>query len=132
MRRKWLFLLVLLAPLGCVTPENIQPPSFDVANLRLGSPGLFSQELKIDLKIGNPNDFDIPLTGLAFKLEVNGEHFAEGLSNESVTLPRLGYANVRVTGNANTLSILRQLSPWGPGKRSNTACMATPMWGVLA
>jgi len=104
---------VLLAPLGCATPDNVLPPSINLTNLQLGSTGLLSQELKLDIKIGNPNDFDIPLTGLSFNLEVNGQPFADGLSNESVTVPRLSYATTRVTGNASTIGLIMQLMTIG-------------------
>ena len=113
MRSVWLLVLVFLVPLGCATPENVQPPSINLQNLQLGSTGLLSQELKLDVRIGNPNDFAIPLNGLSFKLEVNGQPFAEGLSNETVTVPRLGYATMRVTGNASTLGLIMQFMTLG-------------------
>jgi len=109
MRRLWLILFVLMAPAGCATPEKFEPPSIEIANLELGAGGLFSQQFRLDLRIGNPNDFDIPLNGLAFKLDVNGLPFAEGLSNTTITLPRLGYASLPVTGSTNTLSLVQQL-----------------------
>lgn len=117
MTRLYLFLLVLLAPLGCATPERVEPPSIDIANLQLASTGLFSQEFVMDLRIGNPNDFAIPLRGLSFKLDVNGLPFAEGLSNNAVTVPRLAYANMEVTGTTNTLSLMRQLMSVGNNDR---------------
>jgi LEA14-like dessication related protein len=104
---------LFLAPLGCATPENVQPPSVNLTNLQLGSPGLLSQALKISVRIGNPNDFDIPLTGLSFNLEVNGQPFAEGLSNESITVPRLGYANLKVDGTASTIGLIMQFMTLG-------------------
>lgn len=131
MRRLWLILFVLVAPLGCATPDNVQPPSIDLANLSLGSTGLLSQELKLDIKIGNPNDFAIPLTGLAFKLEVNGRPFADGLSNNSVTVPRLGYATMQVTGNTNTLSLIRQLMTLGNSDRIDYRLFGTAYGGRL-
>jgi len=109
MRRLWLILFVLLASPSCATPDNVQPPSIDIAGFRLESAVLLSQEFALDIKLGNPNDLAIPLTGLAFKLGVNGRPFAEGLSNHSVTVPRIAYANTQVTGTTNTLSLLRQI-----------------------
>ena len=113
MKRVWIILFVLLAPQGCATPDNVLPPSISLTNLQLGSTGLLSQELKLDIKIGNPNDFEIPLTGLSFNLEVNGQPFADGLSNETVTVPRLSYGTMRVTGNASTIGLIMQLMTIG-------------------
>lgn len=115
--KKLLAVLALLVPLGCVTPQDAKPPTIDLENLSLVSTGLLSQELRLHIKIGNPNDFAIPLTGLAFQLEVNGQPFADGLSNQSVTVPRLSYATVPVMGNTNTLSLIRQLMTLGDRDR---------------
>lgn len=117
MRRLLLVLFVLMAPAGCATPEKVVPPSIDIANLKLVASGLFSQEFVMDLRIGNPNDFDIPLTGMSFKLDVNGLPFAEGLSDRSVTVPRLAYAHTEVTGTTNTLSLMRQLMTLGNSEK---------------
>jgi LEA14-like dessication related protein len=116
MKKLWA-VLALLVPLGCATPEDARPPTIDLVNLSLVSTGIITQELRLDIKIGNPNDFAIPLTGLAFKLDVNGQPFADGLSNKSVTVPRLGYATVPVTGNTSTLSLLRQMMTLGDRDR---------------
>lgn len=115
--KRLLVVLALLVPLGCATPEDAKPPTIDLVNLSLVSTGLLSQELRLDIKIGNPNDFAIPLSGLSFNLDVNGQPFADGLSNQSVTVPRLSYATVPVTGNTNTLSLLRQLMTLGNSDR---------------
>ena len=96
--------------IGCASVNDTKPPSIQLSNLRLGNGGLLNQEMLIEIRIGNPNNFELPLTGLTFKLEVNGQPLADGLSNATVTVPRLGYATVPVTGNTNILSIFRQLT----------------------
>lgn len=131
MRKVWLIVLMAFIPLGCTTLEDVKPPSIDLANLQMGSAGLLSQELKLRIKIGNPNDFAIPLSGLSFKLEVNGLPFAEGLSNESVTVPRLSYADTRVTGNTNTLTLLRQLMTLGNNDKIDYRLHGTAYVGRL-
>ncbi len=104
------FSLLLTA---CASVGDVTPPSIQLANMRLASAGLLSQELVLQIRIGNPNDFDIPLNGLSFSLDVNGEPFAEGLSDESVTVPRLGYATMSVKGNTSTINLIRQLMALG-------------------
>ena len=131
MKRLLLILCILTGPPGCATPESFQPPSIDIANLKLASTGLFSQELLMDLRIGNPNDFAIPLNGLSFKLDVNGLPFAEGLSNYSVTVPRLSYATVQVNGTTNTLSLMRQLMSLGSSEKIDYRLHGTAHIGHL-
>jgi len=94
---------------SCASMEQVEAPSVQLANVTLGKPGLLAQEILVDLRVGNPNDFDLPLSGLTLRLDVNGQQFAEGLSDESVTVPRLSFTDVTVKGTVDTLSILRQM-----------------------
>tara|TARA_R110000868_G_scaffold1844_13_gene14660 strand:- start:8597 stop:9124 length:528 start_codon:yes stop_codon:yes gene_type:complete len=116
MKRYIAFAIVLLLA-GCASVDDARPPSIQLSNLRLGTGGLLNQELLIEIRIGNPNDFELPLTGLTFQLDVNGLPFADGLSNAAVTVPRLGYATVPVTGNTNIVSVFRQLMFLGKSDR---------------
>lgn len=116
---------------GCAGVDDAKPPSIQLSNLQLGDGGLLNQELLIEIRIGNPNNFDLPLTGLTFALEVNGQPFAEGLSNATVTVPRLGYASVPVTGNTNILSIFRQLMFLGKTDRISYRLHGTAYVGRL-
>lgn len=97
---------VLLA--GCSTAEP-EPPHVHVADLRLLDSTLFEQRFEINFRIGNPNDFALPLDGLTFDLEVNGESFARGFSNQRVTIPRLGEGNVSVAASTTLVELLRQI-----------------------
>jgi len=111
--------VVLLSLLltACASVGDVTPPTIQLSNMRLVSAGLLSQELLLQVRIGNPNDFDIPLKGLSFTLDVNGESFAEGLSNETVTVPRLGFATMSVSGSTSTLNLFRQLMALGNSDR---------------
>ena len=131
MRRLWLILFVLLASPSCATPDKVQPPSIDIASFRLESAVLLSQEFALDIKLGYSNDLAIPLAGLAFELEVNGRPFPEGLSNNSVTVPRLAYANTQVTGTTNTLSLLRQIVAVGTKDKIDYRLFGTARVGRL-
>lgn len=110
-------LLVVFVLFGCASVEDAMPPTVQLSNLKVGAPGLLSQELLLELRIGNPNDFDLPVNGLTFQLDVNDRRLADGLSNQSVTVPRLGYATVPVMANADTLAIVRQLMDLGKRER---------------
>lgn len=107
--KRFIAIALALMLAGCATVDDARPPTIQLSNLRLGAGGLLNQELMIEIRVGNPNDFDLPLTGLTFQLDVNGQPFADGLSNAAVNVPRLGYATVPVTGQTNILSVLRQL-----------------------
>ena len=115
--KRFISLAVVILLAACASVDDAKPPSIQLSNLRLGTGGLLNQELLIEIRIGNPNDFELPLTGLTFQLDVNGQPFAEGLSNAAVTVPRLGYATVPVTGSTNIISVFRQLMFLGKSDR---------------
>ena len=93
---------------ACSTAEPV-PPQVRVVDLRLLESSLFEQRFEIDLSIGNPNDFALPLDGLSFALEVNGSPFASGLSDQRVTIPRLGEGRVSVAASTTLVDMVRQM-----------------------
>jgi LEA14-like dessication related protein len=97
---------LLLGGCGIADPE---PPSVRVADLRLLDSTAFEQRFEINLRIDNPNDFALPLDGLTFDLEVNGESFARGFSNQRVTIPRLGEGRVSVAASTTLIELMRQM-----------------------
>ena len=99
---------VLLLAAACNGGDPVSP-QVRVVNLELQESTVFEQRFRIDLRIGNPNDFDLPLDGLTFDLEVNGEDFARGFSNESVTVPRLGEATLSVTASTTLIEVVQQM-----------------------
>jgi LEA14-like dessication related protein len=99
---------MLLALAACSGAEPVAP-EVRVVDLRLLESSVFEQRFEIDLRIGNPNDFDLPLDGLTFDLEVNGEDFARGFSNERVTVPRLGEERLSVVASTTLLELVRQM-----------------------
>lgn len=99
-------LALLLA--ACVTAIT-KPPAVSLAGVDLDSIGLFEQRYVLQLRVLNPNDTDIPVQGLAFDVELNGMHFASGVSNSAVTVPRLGEALLEVKVTSNLASFMRQL-----------------------
>ena len=113
-RRAFVFLaassgaaLALAGCAGVVAPENAKPPEIELSNIRyLG--GLFSQDVELELRLKNPNDFSLPLDALTYVLDVNGSRFIEGRSSESVTIPRLGDVLYPVKATTSVLDLLQQ------------------------
>jgi len=94
---------------ACVTPEKVEAPRVQLQNVRLLEIKGLVQLVRVDLLVSNPNDFEIPLTGMDFTMQVNGVDFAQGLSNETVTVPRLGRATVPVEVAISMLTVVSQL-----------------------
>ncbi|MEN8195037.1 MAG: LEA type 2 family protein [Pseudomonadota bacterium] len=105
-----LAVFVFIAGLGgCVSPQKVQSPSIALRDVKLLNAEGLTQHLRVELLVSNPNDFDIPLTGLKFGMQMNGLDFAEGLSSQRVDIPRLGRAVVPVEVTVSVLAVMRQI-----------------------
>lgn len=109
MAQTFLTFTLILAAAGCVTPQSVEAPGIALENVRLLKAEGLSQRLQVDLLVSNPNDFNIPLTGLQFSMQANGREFGKGLSGDRVTIPRLGQATVSVEIRVSVLSIFQQI-----------------------
>ena len=107
-----------LALTGCAgAPGDLEPPEVSVAGIGLGRPGLFEQELRVDLRLENPNDFAIPVDSLRFDLELNELSFARGRTSEDFELPALGETVVPVTVLLATTDLLDRAMRLGVEQR---------------
>lgn len=94
---------------GCVSPQKVEAPSIALQDVKILNAEGLTQHLQVELLVSNPNDFDIPLTGLKFGMQMNGLDFADGLSNQRIDIPRLGRAVVPVEVTVSVLAIMRQI-----------------------
>lgn len=85
-----------------------EPPEVLVTDVTPLDSTAFEQRLKVDLRIRNPNDADLDVTGMDFRLELNGKRLARGLSNKSFTVPRLGETVSSVETSTSTFDLVRQ------------------------
>lgn len=83
-------------------------PTVALAGIDIASVGLLEQRFVLKLRVNNPNDFDIPVEGLDFAMELNGQPFAQGVSNTATTVPRRGEAVLEVKTSSNLAHFLRQ------------------------
>ena len=108
--------LLLSACAGPLT-SDLEPPEVSLAGLAMSRPGLFEQELRIDLRLRNPNDFAIGIERVRFALEVNDKIFANGRTNQAFDLPPLGEAVVPVTVSVPTNDLIDRLMAVGSERR---------------
>ncbi len=122
-----LLAVLALGPLllgGCVGLfRSVEQPEVYVIHVEPteGESGLLEQRLKVDLRIRNPNDYDLDISGVDFHLDVNGNHLARGLGNESVTVPRLGEATLSVIATTTLMDVVRQVSKLGQQQTEGVA-----------
>ena len=107
---RYLACFLLVATAGCASWfMKGEPPEVLVTNMTPLEATAFEQRLQVDLRIRNPNDFDLLVTGIDFTLTLNGKRLARGLSNKDITVPRLSDAVVTVQTSTSTFDVVRQL-----------------------
>ena len=92
-------------------------PEVTLIGLNLVQLGVFEQRFALKLRIQNPNDVELRITGLAFDVEVNEQPFVKGLSDKAVTVPRFGEAVLEVMASGTLAKALNQLRELQKGGR---------------
>jgi LEA14-like dessication related protein len=60
---------------------NYEGPCVELVSFKAPPANGFEQNFDIGLKLTNPNNFDIPLNGISYKLSVAGETLAHGVAS---------------------------------------------------
>jgi LEA14-like dessication related protein len=121
--RRIIFILLLSVAFllsGCAG-IRLQPPSVTVASMNVIDVSLLEQRFAFKLRIQNPNDMDIPITGMSFEIILNDQSFAKGVSNKSITLVRLSETMLEVTAVSDLSGILRQMNELLLGNRNSVS-----------
>jgi LEA14-like dessication related protein len=105
-----LTLATVLALGGCaVLWTHWQAPTLTVVNIQLGHSDLWQQHLQVRMSVHNPNDRELPVQGLNYTLEVNGEECAHGESGASFVVPARGDAEFDMNVTANAAAVLLRM-----------------------
>jgi LEA14-like dessication related protein len=106
----------LLALAACAAiPSRLDPPWVTLADLRPAKIGLLEQEFALKIRVQNPNDVEIPLSGMSFQIELNDKLFAKGVSPQSATVPPFGEVLLDVSAVSGLSGLLEQLSAMREG-----------------
>jgi len=92
-------------------------PEVSLAGLSFTEAGLFEQGFTLQLRLKNPNDFDIPVQALNFALDVNDAPFASGATKEDFTLPASAEIVVPIDVSIATQDLIERVTAIGSGRR---------------
>jgi LEA14-like dessication related protein len=107
-------LVALLALSGCsVLWSHWQTPTLAIVSIQLGHSDLWQQHLQVRMSVHNPNDRELPVQGLSYSLEVNGEECAHGESGASFVVPARGDAEFDMNVTANAAAALLRMFAHG-------------------
>jgi LEA14-like dessication related protein len=95
---------------GCsLFAPRFEKPTLSVVNVQLLKSDLWHQELKVRMRVQNPNDRTLPIKGLSYELDLDGQDFAHGESGASFVVPARGEAEFDMSVSANMASMLIKL-----------------------
>ncbi len=86
---------------GCALVPHYEKPTLELVSLKLAEGNLLSQRFNARLKVHNPNDRSLPVSGLRYTVEIDGKVFGRGASERAFTVPARGEAEFDMTLDAN-------------------------------
>ena len=96
-------LIALLS--GCAGIALERPLQIQLVDVAPQDLTLLEQRLRVIVRIRNPNNRPVAISGLRFSLSLNGVLLLEAVSNRAVEVPRLGEAVTSVLASSTTLGI---------------------------
>jgi LEA14-like dessication related protein len=106
--RRAALLALCLGLAACATLAPSTPPRVDVVGIEpLAGQGL-ELRLAVKLRVLNPNDAPLQYDGVFVEMDVRGQSFASGISNERGTVPRYGETVLTIPVTVAAMAALRQ------------------------
>jgi LEA14-like dessication related protein len=103
---------------GCASLQRRDPLQVTVAGIEPMQGQGMELRMMVKLRVQNPNDTPVDYSGVSVKIEVQGNTFATGVSDESGSVPRFGEAVINVPVTASAMRMVRQaLGFVGGGKK---------------
>jgi LEA14-like dessication related protein len=96
-------LLLAVALSGCALfVPKLETPRLSIVDLEVRRASFIEQQLRVRVRVENPNDRSLAIKGLSYTVYLGGQEFATGVSDASFVVPALGTAefNMDVTANA--------------------------------
>ena len=99
---------------SCSLTPKFETPQISVVDVQVQSTDLWAQRLKVRLHVQNPNNIELPVRGITYTLDVDGQPFATGESAASFTVPARGEAEFDMNVTTNLAGTVLKLLSHGP------------------
>ena len=101
-------LVLCLAACNALGPK-IEVPQVTLVRVAMTSADIFNQQFMVRMHVENPNDRELPVRGIDYKLFLEGDSFAEGVSNKPFTVPAKGETEFDMIVRTNFVSGIARL-----------------------
>ena len=102
-------LLGTLLLTGCASALKLEAPKLSVVSMKVQSADIFSQRMQIRMRVQNPNDRELPIKGITYRIEVNDAELGQGQTDAAFVVPALGEAEFDMQFTANLATALSKL-----------------------
>jgi LEA14-like dessication related protein len=96
-------LAMCLAACSAMGPK-LAVPKLALVTVAMTSADIFNQQFLVRVNVQNPNDRELPITGIDYKLFLEGDSFSEGVSNKPFTVPAQGDIDFDMVVRTNFVS----------------------------
>lgn len=107
-------IIVLVLGLLLASCSNVikkpQPPTVSVVGVKPLTLSVVAPRLQFNLKVENPNGFDLPIQRIRYVMQVAGQEVAKGEEMAATTIPANGSGIVPVSAEVRLGSFMQQLS----------------------
>ena len=83
----------------------IKVPSVKISTLKINKLNLTGADVALELEIDNPNAFGFSLKSLDYNFQVNGQEWAQGLTNRAVQIAEKGKGTLSIPVSLNFLEM---------------------------
>ncbi|MGA7538570.1 MAG: LEA type 2 family protein [Steroidobacteraceae bacterium] len=98
--------LLAIAVSGCALVPKLQTPKFSIVDIEVHRANFLEQQLRVRVRVENPNDRSLPVQGISYTVYVGGQQFATGASAAGFLVPALGTAEFNMDVTANVAGAL--------------------------
>ena len=112
-RTAFISTVAMAALLGGCAAAKFEAPKLSVVSAKVLSADLFSQRVLVHMHVANPNDRELPIKSITYRIEVPEGELANGESTAPFVVPALGEAEFDVQVTANLAPTLLRFAHGG-------------------
>ena len=105
-----LSLFVLAGCGGLNTLAHMESPTVDVTGVKLLGTTLAGADVLVQFRVDNPNDVDLTLDGISYKLRLNGQPLLDGHYDKQVQIAASDRTAVELPVSIRFDDLLREVS----------------------
>jgi len=101
--------IALIAAVGCVSTDPLEPPDVNLVDLDFVDATVFESTFDVAVRISNDNPEPLILDGAVIKLELSGRNFGKGATAERIEIPRFGSVVQQLEMHLNHIAVATKI-----------------------